>query len=160
MGRAARVSLRMATLVVAVYFFLVPALLAIHDLRDPALQTGEVPHSAWRLFRALTPKYERWARDRGASGRARQLGTEDIAGTEWPVFGSVFYLWAVEGMQSAWENNHSLAITSPRLLAREAIDASVALVLDDGHATWVKEHWGKSYLTHGNAFYRAPTVNS
>jgi hypothetical protein len=145
----------MVALVIAVYGLFIPALIAIQDLRDPALRTGEIPRSAWRLLRTLTPKVEAWAKSRVASGRARELSVNDIAGTEWPVFGSVFYLWAVESLQAAWETKPELAATAPRLFARGAIDAATALVLDDGHAAWVKKHWGPAYLEHGNAFYRA-----
>jgi hypothetical protein len=144
-----------AALVVATYFLFVPALISIHDLSDPAVRTGQIPAAGWRLFRKLTPTYERWARGRLASGRAGQLGVDDIAGTEWPVFGSVFYLWGVESLQAVWEDDHGVAATEPRLFARGAVEASVTLILDEGHATWVKRHWGASYLDRANAFYRA-----
>jgi hypothetical protein len=154
-GRLCRGLFVVVALGIAVYFLFIPALIAIHDLRDPALRTGEIPRSTWRLLRRLTPKYEAWARSRVASGRARELGTNDIAGTEWPVFGSVFYLWAVESLQAAWEKQHALAETAPRLFARGAVDAAVTLVLDEGHGAWVRKHWGPTYLERGNTFYRA-----
>jgi hypothetical protein len=154
-ARIRRIGFAVVALGIATYLLFIPALIAIQDLRDPALCTGEIPRPAWRLLRTLTPKVEGWARSRVASGRARDLPVNDIAGTEWPVFGSVFYLWAVEGMQAAWEKKPQLATAEPRLFARGAIDAATALVLDEGHAAWVKKHWGPAYLQHGNAFYRA-----
>lgn len=154
-ARIYRTGCAVVALVIAVYFLFIPALIAIDDLRDPALRTGEIPRSAWRLLRTLTPKVEAWAKSRVASGRARELSVNDIAGTEWPVFGSVFYLWAVESLQTAWEKKPQLAASGPRLFARGAIDAAAALVLDEGHAAWVKNHWGQDYLEHANAFYRA-----
>jgi hypothetical protein len=158
LARVYRGAAAITALAASVYFLLIPALISLHDLRDPALETGQVPRLGWRLFRALTPRYEAWARSRVASGRARQVGTEDIAGTEWPVFGSVFYLWAVESLQEAWEKDQGLARVAPRFFAQGAVDASVALVLDEGHAAWVKRHWGTSYLERGNLFYRALRV--
>ena len=154
-SRIRRTGCAVIALGIAVYFLFIPALIALHDLRDPALRTGEIPRSAWRLLRALTPKYEAWARSRVASGRARGLDGGNIAGTEWPVFGSVFYLWAVESLQAAWEKHPELAQTAPRLFARGGVDAAVALVLDEGHGTWVRKYWGPTYLEHADTFYRA-----
>jgi hypothetical protein len=154
-ARLCRTGCAVVALGIAVYLLLIPALIAIHDLRDPARRTGGIPRAAWRLLRTLTPKHEAWARSRVASGRARSLGVDDIAGTEWPVFGTVFYLWAVESLQAAWEKHPEPLAEAPRRFARGAVDAAVALVLDEGHGTWVRKHWGPTYLEHANTFYRA-----
>src|SRR5438477_13184069 len=83
-------------------FAIYPPVRAVLDIRDSALREPGIPGSAWRLYRNLTPRYEVWARNRLAQGRAENLSTNDISGTEWPLFGSVFYLWAVENLQNAW----------------------------------------------------------
>jgi hypothetical protein len=75
---------------VALFFFLIPGLTVIHDLSDPNLRSAGIPQSAWQLHRALSPKFEQWARARLGSQRAVALTTQDISGTEWPLFGSVF----------------------------------------------------------------------
>jgi len=62
-----------------------------------------MPRSAWRFHQLLSPKYEQWAQARLDSKRAIELSTSNILGTEWPLFGSVFYLWAAEALQDAWE---------------------------------------------------------
>ena len=67
-------------------------------IRDPMLGGPEPAALAWRWHRALTPAYERWARARLASGAAARLSLDDIAGTEWPLFGSVYYLRATENL--------------------------------------------------------------
>ncbi|HUV64853.1 MAG TPA: hypothetical protein VMW24_13220, partial [Sedimentisphaerales bacterium] len=85
---------------------------------------------------------------------AAKLTTENISGTEWPVFGSVFYLWATEALQQAFHENPTLAPSSPRVYARGAIEAAAALVADPNHANWVKDHWGDAYLQKENLFYR------
>jgi hypothetical protein len=82
------------------------------------------------------------------------LSTNNISGTEWPLFGSVFYLWAVENLQEAWESgDHGTAI-EPKVFARDGIIAASELVVDPKHATWVKKHWGADYLHRENVFYR------
>ncbi len=78
----------------------------------------------------------------------------DISGTEWPVFGSVFYLWATESLQEAFDEDLSSASSAPRDYARGAIEAAAALVADPNHASWVRDHWGETYLEKENLFAR------
>ena len=141
------------------YFFLVPAGELVWDLRDPGLRGESIPRCAFRWHRALSPKYEEWARDRVRSGRA-QSNTADIAGTEWPLFGSVFYLWATEALQEAAEWNPDLCPVPPNRYARGAIEAAAALVADPDHAGWVKQYWGDDYLEHENLFYRMLLISA
>ena len=85
--------------VLAFYFFFYPAIIIIRDLNDPGLTGGDAPpRFAYTWHRSLSPKYEKWARERVASGKAAGMSVNDISGTEWPVFGTVFYLWATESL--------------------------------------------------------------
>ncbi len=140
--------------VLASWFAFYPAVRVAIDLRDPALGGAEAPRAAFRLHRNLAPKLERWAKARVASGRAAGLGTENISGTEWPVFGSVFYLWSTEALQKAWERS-PVGPSAPKDYARGAVDALTALVLDPGHGGWVRKYWGDSYLDREDVWYRA-----
>lgn len=133
--------------------FLAPALIVLNDLRDARIWMGGIPVAAWRQHRALSPKYAHWAQQRLASDRGLELSTDNISGTEWPLFGSVFYLWATEALQDNWDTNQP-AFTAPNIYAREAIDAAAALVIDPKQAGWVKKHYGTNYLTQQNTFYR------
>ena len=139
---------------VGLYFFILPSAILIHDVRDPALRTGEMPQFAYRWHRGLSGKYETWARARVASGQAAGVNVQDISGTEWPVFGSVYYLWATEALQDAWEEDPSLARTMPAEYAHGAIEAAAVLIVDPQHAAWVRKHWGEDYLYTENIFYR------
>lgn len=139
----------------AIYFFIYPALIIIRDLSDPGLKSGDAPpRFAYRWHRALSKKYQKWASERVASGKAADISIQDISGTEWPIFGTVFYLWATESLQVAWEKDPSLSRVEPKVYAREAIEASAALVSDPNHAGWVRKHWGAEYLSRENLFYR------
>jgi hypothetical protein len=89
--------------VIAVYFFLVPGMLVMRDIADPNMRTEGIPAIAWRIHRRLAPRIEKWARQRVASGKAAGLYLYDVPSTEWPMFGSVYYLWATESLQEAWE---------------------------------------------------------
>src|SRR5690348_5077947 len=116
-------------IILAALFFIYPSLRAVLDIRDPALGEPGVPRFCWRLFKSLTPRYAKWARERVAQGRAEGLATTDISGTEWPLFGSVFYLWGVENLQSAWEAGDHWAGVEPKVFGKDAILAAAELVI-------------------------------
>ncbi len=147
-------------MLLAVSFFVYPPIRAVLDMRDPALQRPGIPNAAWRLYRNLTPRYARWAQERLAQGLAESLSTSDISGTEWPLFGSVFYLWAIENLQAAWDAGDHTGGVEPKVFARDAIIAASELVIDPKHASWVKKHWGEDYLHRENVFYRMLVIAS
>jgi hypothetical protein len=128
-------------------------------MRDPALGGPQPAAATWRWHRALTPAYERWARRRLASDEATRLPLEDVAGTEWPLFGSVYYLRATENLDRAWQQ--SRVGPRPADYARGAIDAAAALVADPSQAHWVMRHWGAAdYLHRENVFYRMLLIDA
>jgi hypothetical protein len=133
--------------------FLAPAFIVSNDLRDERIRTGGIPASAWNQHRALSGKYANWARQRLASDRGLELSTDNISGTEWPLFGSVFYLWATEALQEEWDARQ-FTFAAPKVYSSNAIEAATALVIDPKQAGWVQKHWGTNYLTRENAFYR------
>jgi hypothetical protein len=135
-----------------------PSVRAILNIRDAAVKGPGIPKAALRLERSLTPRYAAWARERVALGRAEKLSKENISGTEWPLFGSVFYLWAVENLQSAWEAGDHSTDGEPKVFCKDAIVAASDLVIDPKHAAWVAQHWGANYLHHENVFYRMLVV--
>ena len=144
----------LAIVVLAAFFFVYPSVRAVLDICDPALRQAGMPKAAWRIYRNLTPRYATWAKERVAQGRAEGLSTSDISGTEWPLCGSVFYLWAVEDLQTAWNAGDHTEGVEPKVFARHAIIAASELVIDPKHAAWVKKHWGEDYLHRENVFYR------
>ncbi|MBU4198362.1 MAG: hypothetical protein KKG09_09075 [Verrucomicrobia bacterium] len=146
-------------LFLAVYFLILPGFILVHDLMDPNLrQPGGIPRMAWRVHASLTPHYEHWARARVASGRAGHLQLNDVPSTEWPMFGSVFYLAATENLQRAWDKGEHGSRIAPKVYARAAIEAAAELILDPIHHTWVRTHWGPNYLHHENVFFRAMII--
>jgi hypothetical protein len=144
---------------VSFYLFIAPAFLLIADILELQSASGKPPGFAFRWHRTLSPRFETWARERVASGRAKNLNLQDVPGTEWPVFSAVFYLWSTEALQTAWETNPRRYSTPPAEYARGAIEAAAALISDPNHATWVQKYWGKSYLERENLFYRMLLIN-
>jgi hypothetical protein len=147
-------------LALSLYFFLIPAGLLIYDLSDPGLGNDKMPRCVFRWHKSLSPKYEAWAKDRLAAGIAPGLHDAGVSGTEWPVFGSVFYLWASEALQEAYDRSPSLSSRQPKDYARGAIQAATALVVDPNQATWIKDYWGDDYLTEKNLFYRMMLISA
>jgi len=143
-----------AIVALAAVFLVFPSVRAVLDIRDPALRQPGMPKVAWRLYRNLTPRYAHWARERVAHGRAEGLSTSNISGTEWPIFGSVFYLWGIENLQTDWDGGDHTTGIEPRVYAKDAVIAASELVIDPKHASWVKKHWGDDYLHRENVFYR------
>jgi hypothetical protein len=131
-----------------------PSVRACLDIQDPALKGPGIPRVDWRLMRQLSPRYAAWARKRVADGRAGRLSTSDISGTEWPLFGSVFYLWGIENLQTSWKAGDHTSAVEPKVFCKDAIMAASDLVIDPKHASWVEQHWGTNYLHRENVFYR------
>lgn len=134
--------------------FFYPALQIFLNCFDPGISGPGIPKLAWKLNKTITPLYGKWAENRVHTGKAKTLDVEDVSGTEWPLYGTVFYLWAQEALQAAWEKDHTVSRTEPKLFAKKTIDASARLIADPGHADWVKKHWGDAYLEKENVFYR------
>src|SRR5262249_40388051 len=108
----------------------------------------------------LTPRYERWARERTAGGKAAGMSVDNISGTEGPPFGSMFYLWAVENLQTAWEAGDRRNGVGPAQLRRGGGGAASELIIDPNHAAWVRKHWGENYMHRENIFYRMLVIGA
>ena len=74
-------------LLLCLYFFLIPAGLLIYDLNDPGLASDATPRCVFRWHRSLSPKYERWARQRLALGPAPGLEEAGVAILPGAAFG-------------------------------------------------------------------------
>jgi hypothetical protein len=141
-------------ILLSLYFFLIPVGILIYDLNDPGLASDKMPRCVFRWHRSLSPRYEEWALNRLAQGPAPGLPEAGVSGTEWPVFGSVFYLWATEALQQAVDRDPTLSRTPPKDYARGAIQAAAALVVDPNQATWIK----KALLARGHLVCRVSGV--
>jgi hypothetical protein len=147
-------------ILISLFFFLIPGAIVVHELLDPNIRSAGIPQAAWKLHRAVSPQFEQWARERLNSKRAAELSASDISGTEWPLFGAVFYLWSTESLQEAWEKDHSSGVIAPDVYAKGAIETATSLVIDPTQANWVKIHWGTNYLKTENVFYRMLVISA
>jgi hypothetical protein len=134
-----------------------PATETLRAIHDPAFGRAALPAQAWRWHAALSPAMEAWARARIGSTRAAGLALDDISGTEWPLFGALYYLRATESLDAGWSEDTGRP--RPALAARGAIDAAADLLADPAQADWVVRHWGADWQTRGNLFYRMLVID-
>lgn len=137
----------------SIWFVLLPIARIVKELRDPSWRDGSLPASVVNWHQSLSDRFGPWAERRVTSSRAQQLVLSDISGTEWPLFSSVFYLWATESIQAQWQRQPWDG-PAPAVRNRDAITAAARLIADPGHAQWVRQHWGDGYLHEKNLFYR------
>ena len=152
-ARKIKVSIAAFLCVFTLYFFLVP--FGINTLRiiDVFQSGGEIPSFTYRWHQQLTADFTQWAKDRVSEGRALRVSDYDVAGTEWPMFSAVYYLWSTEALQKNWENK-KLSSKEPVRYSQLAARAAIELILDPNNASWVKKHWGPDYMERENLFYR------
>jgi len=137
---------------VALLVFFWPAAIVLRATSDDGFGGPTPSPMVYEWHRALSSSMAAWARERVHVQAGARLSTSDLSGTEWPLYGAVFYLRATENLQQAWALDPQGP--APRQQAAEAIEAAAALIADPSHASWVIQHWGASYLDRENLFYR------
>ncbi|NLX98879.1 MAG: hypothetical protein GXY83_22230 [Rhodopirellula sp.] len=135
-------------IVLALMLFIYPAVTISILLLDSQLhKTGEsrlVP--MW--FNSAAERYLSWANTYLETNYAESLYHDDIPATEWPIFGSVFFLVTAEDLQRQGK------VDATRGTVRDAVEKAAEIVASPVTATWVKTKWGDGYLEKENVFYR------
>ena len=129
-------------------------------LTDRGLRSAAPSTFAFNLHASLSRRVPGYVDRRIASGVAETLHANQITATESPVYGAFFYLLATENLQAQWEADPSLSKRAPKETGKDAIEACARIILDPGHATWVKNYWGDDYLDDPNCFYRMLVIGS
>jgi hypothetical protein len=121
---------------------------------DDGLRGAHPSKFAFALHRSLSRRLPTYIDERIESKVATTLSIHQITATESPVYGAFFFLQASERLQQQWQKNPRLARSSPAQSGKQAIDASLRILLDPLHAHWVRTYWGDDYLDDPNCFYR------
>ncbi|MBN1605919.1 MAG: hypothetical protein JW940_04770 [Polyangiaceae bacterium] len=100
---------------------------------------------AW--FSAAQPRYDRWAEHHRTTRHAAAVHREDVSATEWPMFGSVFYMLSAEELL----RSKQIVLTGQ---VRTSLAGAARVIADPVSGSWVRRKWGKSYLDKENVFYR------
>jgi len=137
-----------AVIVLSLTLFIYPAVTILLVATDSQLkQTGESRLTpAW--FKSAAPRYLSWANTYLDTNYAQSLYHDDIPATEWPMFGSVFFLVTAEELQQQGK------IDATQGTLREAVEKAAQIVASPVTGTWVKTKWGDGYLERENVFYR------
>lgn len=142
-------ALSVVMMIVALVFFIYPGVITAIILCDTQLRkTGECRLVQY-WFPSLANRYTGWARNYLKSQYAVKIDHDAVAETEWPMFGSVFFL------VTARELHQQKRIDASKGNVRTAVDLAAQVVASPETATWVRKKWGDDrYLKHQNVFYR------
>jgi hypothetical protein len=134
-------------LFVAISFFFYPASKLVALVRDPGIHTTGRPSDFPRSFAAIGHRYLRWANGYLESRRSESVSPSDVAATEWPLFGTVFFMSAAEELVK----DGSVGLDDE---LKVSLNRAADVIAHPESATWVKRKWGKDYLHQDNVFYR------
>lgn len=100
-------------------------------------------------FKNTSRRYIRWAEKYMSKNTAVHVSKSNVAATEWPLAGSVFYLLTAEEIFKkdpiSFKKNKEFM---------NAVELATAIVADPATANWVRQKWGDKYLEKQNAYYR------
>jgi hypothetical protein len=143
-----RLTVSGVVIALSLVLFIYPAVILGILIFDTQLkQTGQsrlVP--LW--FNSAAGRYAAWAHTYLATNYAQSLDHNNIAATEWPMFGSVFFLVTAEDLHRQGK------IDATRTAVRDAVEKAAQIVASPTTATWVRTKWGPGYLDNENVFYR------
>ena len=131
----------------AACFLFYPGLVVLSLIADPRLRSRGQPTELPELFETTTRRYEAWVDDYLETRAPESQPKQGVAATEWPVFGTAFFLITAE--QLLRDGQIQL-----RPSLRRALDKGALVLTHPVSAAWVREKWGADYLKRENVFYR------
>lgn len=143
-----KLTFAIVVILIAAAFCLYPAGVIIRLLLDSELKQNGVSSALPSWFEATSARHAGWAEKYLDSDMAVKVDHYEVAATEWPMFGSVFYL------VTAQELHERGLIDATQGVFREAVELSAEIVASPKTATWVRTKWGDDYLERENLFYR------
>ena len=105
-------------------------------------------------FRKTSERFDKWGEQYLKTHYAEKLDHTDVAPTEWPMFGSVFYLLTAEEIQKELKVRTDVEAGKTKKILQSAAKTAAKIIVDPGTASWVRQKWGDSYLEKENLFYR------
>ena len=132
----------------AALFFFWPAMQTFLAVRDKTLAEAGISRYVPRWFESLSPRFESWADSYMESGYGAKADSEDVAATEWPIFGVVFYL------RTAADLHHAGLIDATKQPYAGAVRKALEVAVSPEAGTWTRVKWGEEYLSRENLFYR------
>jgi hypothetical protein len=116
---------------------IVPLMYLGEVLLSPAVKRGALPRFVDPWMRSVSQRFTRWGRDYLDTQHATRVEPHNVAATEWPMFGSVFYLLAAEELdRQAKTGAHPLSRETQAAMDK-AVHTACAIVVDPGTATHI-----------------------
>jgi hypothetical protein len=116
--------------VVVWYFFFYPAFVCIKLASNPVLHGGGIPDFVFSQFEKTSLSYKKWAEDYLKSHKAESFGSDCSPDTEWPVFGSAYYLLTAEEIVKKLEDKEDPASKRIKKIAKEASKTAAEVLAD------------------------------
>lgn len=140
--------------IVAGMFFFYPATVCLRMIFDTSLRKGGVPQYTVQHFYDVSLRFDKWAKGYIRSQQATKVDLNNCAATEWPIFGSVYYLLTAEEIQKLIAQRSDPIADKTKAALLKASEDAVRIIVDPRTGTWVKQKWGDSYRFRENVFYR------
>ncbi len=136
--------------IIAAYcFFIYPAVITTKTVFSAP---DKVVSLSW--FRKTSKRFDKWGKNYLKIQYAKNLYHANVAATEWPMFGSVFYLLTAEEIQIELRGRNNSEAEKTKIILLAASETAAKIVVDPVTASWVRKKWGESYLEKENLFYR------
>jgi hypothetical protein len=135
-------------------FFLYPGILCINLFFDNSLKQGAVSEFTIKHFQQVSLRFQRWATHYIQSEHSTKVDFENCAATEWPMFGSVYYLLTAEEIHRLLANRNDPLAKKTKKALLESVRTAAQIVADPKTGAWVKQKWGPTYRSRENVFYR------
>ncbi len=135
-------------------FCIYPAFITFKVATSPEFIDPKTSDYFLHWFNNVSKRFERWSTTYLKDQHALLVSEANVAATEWPMFGSVFYLLTAEEIKN--QINHHDGLLPRKTMQRILSDSekAVQVVADPSTAHWVENKWGKDYLYRENVFYR------
>ena len=130
-------------------FCFYPAAVLLRCGTSSAFKKTAQPPALYAMYQQTAKRYGSWASHYLAAETGKKVRQDNVSATEWPMFGSVFFLLTSEEMLK----QHPDMLTAYPHVA-EAIEKAAELVASPATAAWVKALYGEHYLEKDNVFYR------
>ncbi len=139
-------------IVVKLMLFIYPAIIISLVILDPELKQIGQSHLVPIWFEATASKYRSWSETYLKSEYATKQNTFDVPATEWPMFGSVFFILTAQELQTQGK------IDATKGDIRVSLNKAIEIVTSAKTATWVQKKWKKSYLKTGQSYLEKENV--
>jgi hypothetical protein len=113
-----------------------------------------MPWLVYQRFEKVSISYQEWARD-FLSAENQNFDTVDCSPvTEWPVFGSAFYLLTAEEIVKQLDGKNDEKSVRIKNIAKDTSALAAKVLIDPKTGTWSRNIWGENYRDENNVFYR------